>query len=153
MTTALALHGPGLGWLPRPLRSRDYWALAARFALIGPFVGGLPYVWMVISLPFMFVIGLGPALIAGMLYAAWWVTPGTRRPTPIWRAAVGAICGAVGCAVVAAGFSPSSPGMPFLILAAHGVPAALILALAMGAAKKQRAGNAVPARNEVHAEE
>jgi hypothetical protein len=125
--------------------------MAARFALIGPFVGGLPYVWMVISLPFMFVIGLGPALIAGMLYAAWWGAPGRRRPTPIWRAAVGAICGAVGCAVVAAGFSPGSPGMPFLILAAHGVPAAVILALAMGAAKKQRAGKGVPAHNNGHA--
>jgi hypothetical protein len=152
VTTTLALRGPGLSWLPQPLRSRDYWALVARFALIGPFVGGLPYVWLVISLPFMFVIGLVPALIAGMLYAAWWVAPGIRRPTPLWRAAVGAICGAVGCAVVAAGYSPGSAGLPFLVLAAHGVPAAIVLALATGTAKKMLAGKSAPAANEVHAQ-
>jgi hypothetical protein len=147
---ALTLHGPGLGWLPRSVRSRAYWALVARFALIGPFVGGLPYVWIVISLPFMFVIGLVPALITGMLYAAWWVAPGMRRPTPLWRAAVGAICGAVGCAVVAAGYSPGSAGLPFLVLAAHGVPAAIALALATGTAKNRLAGKGAQAANQVH---
>ena len=126
MNSALApwrawrLKGPNLGWLPKALRTRSYWALVARFALYGPFIGGLPYVWMVISLPFMFAIGVVPALVTGMLYAAWWVTPGARRPTPVWRAAVGAICGVLACAAVAAVFSPASPGMPFLVLATHG---------------------------------
>ena len=151
MTTALmVLRAPGLSWLPQSVRSQDYWALVTRFALIGPFVGGLPYVWLVISLPFMFVIGLVPALIAGMLYAAWWVAPGTRRPTPLWRAAVGAICGAAGCATLAAAYSPSSPGLPFLVLSAHGVPAAVILALATGIAKSKHAVKGALAPNEVH---
>lgn len=149
MTVVLMLRGPGLNWLPRPIRSRDYWSLVARFALFGPFIGGLPYVWLVISLPFMFVIGVIPALIAGMLYAAWWETPGARRPTPLWRAAVGAICGAVACAAVAASYSPGSPGLPFVVLAAHGVPAAIILALATGTAKCKRAVASMPATEEV----
>lgn len=130
MNAALALRGPGLGWLPRPLRSREYWAMVGRFAWLGPLIGGLPYVWLVVTLPFVFAIGLVPALIAGMLYAAWWLMPGVRRPTPVWRAVVGAICGAAGCAAVAAGFSPGSPGVPFMVLGVHGVPAAIALALA-----------------------
>lgn len=141
MTAAFALRGPGLHWLPQPIRTRGYWGLVTRFALIGPFVGGLPYIWMIVSLPFMFVIGLVPAFIAGMLYAAWWLTPGSRHPTPIWRGTVGAICGAAGCALVAAGYSPGSPGWAFLILAAHGVPAAGILALVTGT-KKRASGRA-----------
>lgn len=151
MNTALTLRGPGLGWLPSPVRSRGYWALVLRFALIGPFVGGLPYVWMVITLPFMFAIGVVPALVAGMLYAAWWMAPGTRRPTPLWRAAVGAICGAVACAVVAGGYSPGSPGLPFVVLAAHGVPAAVVLALVTGRARNTLADRNVPAGTEARA--
>lgn len=142
---AWRLKGPGLGWLPRPLRTRSYWALVARFALFGPFIGGLPYVWMVISLPFMFVIGVVPAFVTGLLYAAWWVSPGARRPTPLWRAAVGAICGVLACAAVAAGFSPASPGTPFVVLAMHGVPAAVVLALVTGSRRRQRTVRATSA--------
>jgi hypothetical protein len=127
VSTTLALRGPGWGWLPRPLRKREYWALVGRFAFFGPLIGGLPYAWLVITLPFVFAVGLAPALIAGMLYAAWRVTPSPRRPTPLWRATLGAICGTVGCAAVAWIVDPGTPGVPFVILAVHGVPAAIVL--------------------------
>ena len=130
MSITFALRGPGLDWLPRPLRTREYWALVGRFVLFGPLIGGLPYAWLIITLPLVFGIGLGPALIAGMLYAAWWVTPSPRRPTPLWRATLAAICAIAGCAAVAWMWDTGSPGVPFVILAVHGVPAAVVLGLA-----------------------
>jgi hypothetical protein len=130
VNTPLALRGPGWGWLPQPLQAREYWALVGRFAFFGPLIGGLPYVWLVVTLPFVFGIGLAPALVAGMLYAAWWVIPSPRRPSRLWRAAVGGICGAGGCAVVAVAVFPNNPGIAFMVLAAHGMPAVIVLALA-----------------------
>jgi len=137
VSTPLALRGPGWGWLPQPLQTREYWALVGRFTFYGPLIGGLPYAWLVITLPFVFGIGLAPALVAGMLYAAWWLMPSPRRPSRLWRAAVASICGAVGCAVMAVLVFPDSPGIPFMILAAHGVPAAIVLALAVRAEAKK----------------
>ena len=142
MSITLALRGPGWGWLPRPVRTREYWKLVGRFALFGPLIGGLPYVWLVITLPLVFGIGFVPALIAGMLYAAWWFRPALRRPNPLWRATLGAICGAAGCAVVACIVDPAVPGVPFLFLAVHGVPAAIALALVTGATPRKEACSA-----------
>jgi len=141
VSITLALRGPGSDWLPRPLRTRKYWALVGRFVLFGPLIGGLPYAWLIITLPLVFGIGLGPALIAGMLYAAWWVTPSPRRPTPLWRATLAAICAIVGCAAVAWIWDTGSPGVPFVILAVHGVPAAVVLGL-MTRAEPRRQGSA-----------
>ena len=130
MTLLPRLRGPGLGWLPLALRQRDYWAVVWRFALVGPLIGGLPYVWTVVTIPFAYALGLAPAAIAGALYAAWWVAPSTRAPSALWRAAVGAICGACGCALTALAISPASPNSTLLLLGLHGVPASTVLALA-----------------------
>ena len=134
-----SLHGPGWAWVPPALRQRAYWAMVGRFALFGPLIGGLPYVWLVIPIPFAYLFGLVPAMVAGMLFAAWWLAPSVRQPTAVWRATVGAVCGAAGCAVVAMAVSPSQPALPVVLLALHGVPAAMVLALATGRARRRHA--------------
>jgi hypothetical protein len=134
-----SLHGPGWGWAPTVLRQRAYWAVVGRFALFGPLIGGLPYVWMVITIPFAYMFGLVPATLAGLLYATWWLAPSVRKPTALWRATVGAVCGAVGCAAVALAVSPANPAFAVLLLGAHGVPAAIVLGLATGRAGRRLA--------------
>jgi hypothetical protein len=123
--------GPSLSWLPPVLRGRDYWRTVGRFALFGPLVGGLPYAWLVFTLPFIYLVGLLPALVAGLLYAAWLHAAGLRAPSAGWRAALGGLCGAAGCAAVAWAFEPRGPGLGpmFTLLAMHGVPAGVALAL------------------------
>jgi hypothetical protein len=134
------LHGPGWHWVPRVLRQRAYWAVVGRFALFGPLIGGLPYVWMLITIPGAYVFGLAPATVAGLLYAAWLLAASVRRPTALWRATVGAVCGAAGCAAVALAVSPAQPAFTVLLLGAHGVPAAIALALATGRAGQRHEG-------------
>ena len=129
MNIALRVATPGWDWLPPVLRSARYWRVVRRFALWGPLIGGAPYAALVITLPFIYLIGVLPATLAGMLFAAWLLAPGRRYPSGAWRAAVGMLCGALGCAVVALAFDMRQPLMPWAVLALHGVPAALLLAL------------------------
>lgn len=129
MTTRLRFAVPGLTWLPPVLRRRAYWRVVGRFALFGPLIGGLPYAWLMVTVPFVYAFGLVPAVLAGALYAAWWLAPGARVPGRGWRAALGALCGAAGCAAVALAWEPARPAETFLFLALHGVPAGLVMAL------------------------
>jgi len=105
-----------------------------RFAMFGPLIGGLPYAWTVIAIPFAYAIGIVPALIAGLAYGAWRHTQGARRPGARWRLAVGAASGAFAAALVglAFGLADGLNGGLFAagVVAAHGIPAAAILALA-----------------------
>ena len=148
MTTALTWAGPGWEWLPSVLRSARYWRMVGRFAIWGPLVGGIPYAWLVITLPFVYLFGLGPAVLAGMLFAAWLHAPGRRFPSAPWRAALGMLCGALACAVVAFAFDPRHPLGPWLFLSAHGVPAAVLLALSVSRRADRRtatqSGGGVP---------
>jgi peptidoglycan/LPS O-acetylase OafA/YrhL len=124
----LVPRGPGTAWLPKPLRTKSYWHMVGRFALLGPLIGGLPYAWLLITIPFVYVFGVVPATLAGLLYAAWWSRADNQQPNGLWRATVASISAAAACAFVALIYAPGSPGMPFLFLALHGVPAAAILA-------------------------
>ncbi|TXC67067.1 hypothetical protein FSC37_18940 [Piscinibacter aquaticus] len=63
-----------------------------RFVWLGPLVGVLPWAWLVVSVPLAYVVGAPAALIAGLLFAAWYHGAG-RTPTGPWRAAVGALAG------------------------------------------------------------
>jgi hypothetical protein len=72
---------PGLGWLPRPVREPAYAQLVIRWVWLGPLLGGLPYNLFVLPIPFSLLIGGGPALIAGLLFGAWWLAPQRRAPT------------------------------------------------------------------------
>ena len=95
----------------------------------GPLAGGLPYVWMVFTIPFVYVGGGPPALVAGLLYALW-QQRGQQEAASGWRrAGRGALCGLVGCAVfgpmVAGGHSDAL--WITAALALHGVPAGAIL--------------------------
>jgi hypothetical protein len=134
MSAILAIpqvRGPGIGWLPEVLRRRATWLTVWRFVWAGPLIGTLPYAWMVISLPFGYAIGLVPAAVAGLLFAAWYHGRG-RVPTWPWRAAVGALAGAGGAVVVALGMLLHVFGITWFhvgVVAVHGVPAALVLAL------------------------
>ena len=127
MIAVLVPRGPGTAWLPKPLRMKSYWRMVARFALLGPLIGGLPYAWLLITIPFVYAVGVVPAALAGLLYAAWWSRVAARQPTGLWRATVASISAAAACAFVALLYAPGSPGVPFLFLARHGVPAAAIL--------------------------
>ncbi|HEU5296693.1 MAG TPA: hypothetical protein VFU71_18065 [Burkholderiaceae bacterium] len=138
MNTTPSWAAPGWHWLPPVVRSTRYWRLVGRFAIWGPLIGGAPCAWMVITLPFIYLFGLGPAVLAGMTFAAWLLAPGRRYPDARWRAALGMLCGALGCAVVALALQPRHPLGAWVFLAAHGVPAALILALTLRRAPAAR---------------
>jgi hypothetical protein len=135
MSAALVLppvRGPGLGWLPEVLRQRAAWLTVWRFLWAGPLIGSLPYAWMLISLPFGYVIGALPAAVAGLLFAAWYHGQRGRAPTWPWRAAVGALAGVGGATFVALCMQvvwTSVEWFLVLVVAAHGVPAAMVLAL------------------------
>jgi hypothetical protein len=132
---AIPVRGPGWGWLPVVLRSRAYWREVGRFALWGPLIGGLPYALFIVTIPFVYAIGLVPAVLAGLLFAAWAARPNLALPPWPWRMAVGAMSGLAAALVVQlfmlahathanrAGFAA------FGIVALHGVPAAVVLAL------------------------
>jgi len=98
------------------------------FGFWGPLVGGLPYVWAVITIPFAYAFGLGPALICGLLYGLWrWRSP-LEGVGAWWRAGRGALCGLIGCVVCGLAYSRSLWDLwPVGILALHGVPAGAIL--------------------------
>jgi hypothetical protein len=126
------LRGPGIGWIPAALRQRETWRTVWRFAWAGPLVGAVPYLWMVISVPVAYFIGAVPALLAGLLFGAWYHGQAGRTPTWPWRAAIGALSGAgaaalVGLATLLAGRGFDAVWMA--VLAIHGVPAAVVLAL------------------------
>lgn len=135
MTALIALprvRGPGLGWLPAVWRQPATWLTVWRFLWAGPLIGGLPYAWMVISLPFAYAIGAGPAAVAGPLYAAWYHGQRGRTPTWPWRATVGALSGLGGATAMALGMLLGTQELQWFyvgIVAAHGVPAAIVLAL------------------------
>ena len=127
MIATLRVAMPGWEWVPPVLRSARYWRVVGRFAVWGPLIGGAPYAVFMVTLPFIYLFGLAPALIAGLLFAAWLHAPG-RHPHAAWRAVVGAICGALACAVTAFAFDLRHPLLPWAWLALHGVPAAALLA-------------------------
>jgi hypothetical protein len=135
MSTAFTLprvRGPGLGWLPAVLRQRATWLTVWRFLWAGPLIGSLPYAWMLISLPFGYAIGVVPAAAAGLLFAAWYHGQRGRVPTWPWRAAVGAMAGVGGATLVALGMLLVWLEVNWFyvgLVAAHGVPAALVLGL------------------------
>lgn len=131
-----------LPWrLPRVWCAGETWRTAGRFMAWGPLIGGVPYVWLLFPVPFAYAIGLVPAGVAGLLFGAWYHAPGRRVPGWPWRAAFGALAGAAVALLTYAGSSwwLARPD-PFwaLVVAAHGVPAATILALT------QRPGHRAP---------
>lgn len=126
------LRGPGLAWVPTVLRERVTWRTVWRFIWAGPLIGGLPYVWMLFTIPVAYAIGVVPAALAGLLFAAWYHGHAGRVPTWPWRAAVGALAG-LG-AVVLIGLATMLFGRSFdaflmAVWALHGVPAAAALGL------------------------
>jgi hypothetical protein len=72
--------------------------ILARYVLLGPAIGGAPYLWAVIGIPFAYALGAGPALVGGVLML-WWLRLGGRSaalPGPWHAAAFGALFGAIG---------------------------------------------------------
>jgi hypothetical protein len=126
------LRGPGLGWLPAVLQRRATWRTVWRFLWLGPLIGGAPYAWMLVTLPFIYVFGAVPALLAGLLFAAWYHGPQGRVPSGPWRAALGALAGLGAATLFALGQLLTLPTVNWFFVfavAAHGVPAATVLAL------------------------
>lgn len=123
---------PGLGWLPKAMRTAAYWRSVFRWVAWGPLIGGAPYNLFIIPIPFAYAIGAGPALLAGLLFAAWWHAPGARSPTWPWRLLFGSLCGAAGsllAALIYGAWSGSAVWSVASMLGWHGVPAGALLAL------------------------
>ncbi len=133
------VRGPGLGWLPAVLRRRATWRTVWRFAWLGPLVGVLPWAWLVLSIPFAYVLGGPAAVVAGLLFATWYHGVG-RTPTWPWRAAVGALAGLGAAAAVALlqVLTGSAHWGTVTLVAMHGVPAAVVLALLQKPARSPR---------------
>lgn len=127
----LAVRGPGWAWLPAVLRSRAYWGEVRRFALWGPLIGGAPYAVFIFSIPFVYMIGLLPALATGLLFAAWVTQPSTRTLPWPWRVAMAIACALLVAALAAAAMNSGDTPHWFWgsVIAVHGVPAATVLAL------------------------
>lgn len=128
-----SVRAPGLGWLPAVWRRAALWRTVGRFVVLGPLIGGAPYAVFVFPIPFAYLIGVLPALIAGMLFATWvHGSPAGRAPSWPWRLIVGTLCGAAPAllAVVPFVLLAERPDM-FMptVIAMHGVPAAAVLAL------------------------
>jgi hypothetical protein len=129
VNTTLRMAMPGWDWLPPALRSARYWRVVGRFALWGPLIGGAPYAVFVVTVPIVYLVGLVPAAVTGMLFGAWLLAPGRRYPSAAWRAALGMLCAALACAAIAWAIDRREPQVLGLVLALHDVPAALLLAL------------------------
>lgn len=126
-----ALHAPGLGWLPAVWRRAATWKTVLRFVLLGPLIGGAPYVIFIFPIPFAYALGTLPALVAGLLFASWYHGTG-RAPGAAWRALMGALAGGGAAAASALPFvlAATRPAWFMVgVVAVHGVPAALLLAL------------------------
>lgn len=127
---ALRVRAPGLAWLPAVLRQRATWRTVWRFVWLGPLVGVLPWAWLVVSIPFAYVLGGPAALVAGLLFATWYHRAG-RTPTWPWRAALGLLAG-LGATVAVALFQVMSGPFSWFyvaVVALHGMPAAMVMAL------------------------
>ena len=130
MSAALRVRGPGLDWLPAVLCQRATWRTVWRFVWLGPLVGVLPWAWLVVSIPFAYVVGGPAALVAGLLFATWYHGAG-RTPTWPWRAALGALAG-LGATAAVTLFQVLIGTVSWgyvAVVAVHGVPAAVVMAL------------------------
>lgn len=137
-----SFRAPRLGWLPAVWRRAATWKTVLRFVLLGPLIGGAPYVVFIFPIPFAYALGALPALVAGLLFASWYHAGG-RAPGAAWRALMGALAGA-GAAAASAGPLVLAAARPawFMVgvIALHGVPAAVVLALL----QKPAAGSHLP---------
>ncbi len=141
------LRGPGLAWIPAVLRERATWRTVWRFAWAGPLIGGLPYVWMLVTIPFAYAIGVVPAALAGLLFAAWYHGHAGRAPTWPWRAAVGALSGLGAAALIGLAtvlFGRGFGAFWMVVWALHGLPAAAVLGLMQRPTRTERAAGLNP---------
>jgi hypothetical protein len=132
-----ALRAPGLAWLPAVWRRQATWKTVLWFGFWGPLVGGLPYVWLLFPIPFAYFIGGLPALFTGLLFACW--AHAGPLPKAKWRALVGALCALAAAAVSVVPFVVAAERPEWFmpaVIALHGVPAAVVLALWWGRGRK-----------------
>jgi len=148
-----ALRAPGLGWLPAVWHRTAAWKTVLRFVLLGPLIGGAPYVIFVFPIPFAYALGVLPALLAGLLFASWYHRAG-RTPGAAWRALMGALAGGAAAAASAVPFVLAAERPAWFmvgVVAAHGVPAAVALALLQkpAASRLPRPGDGGPTPSRV----
>jgi hypothetical protein len=54
-----------------------------RAVMLGPLAGGVFYVWLVVTIPFIYIFGAGPAFMSGALFSMWLrAQPLVRWPGP-----------------------------------------------------------------------
>lgn len=122
------------GWtrVPAALRQRATWRMVWRFLWAGPLIGGLPYNWMLFPIPFAYLFGAVPAAVAGLLFGMAVYGGSVRWPSWRRRAVLGALCGAGAVAAVGLGTLIAGGRLDtdlLTLVALHGIPAAIVLAL------------------------
>ena len=118
---------------PAALRPITLWPIILSAVLIGPFVGGMPYLyWTIYSVVVAYAIGIVPALVGGTLFAFWLrAVPTADLPSGwkgAWKGALhGGFFGSTGCglcAIVLALFTGGGDGYGFyLFVILHGLVA------------------------------
>ena len=105
------------------------WPIILSAALMGPFIGGIPYLyWTIYSLVVAYAIGFVPAILGGTLFA-FWLRSASRVDLPsAWKGGFhGAFFGATGCglcAIVLASFNAGGDVYGFcLFVVLHGLVA------------------------------
>lgn len=112
---------PPIPWMNR---LRLFLALTVWCSALGPLIGGAPYNWMILAIPYAYMIGGLPAVIGGGLFSLVVASLHPRvRYTRARRAVLGAACGVIGCYV--AGWVTGIEGWVLMI---YGVPAGAICA-------------------------
>ena len=92
---------------PPALRPITLWPIILSAVLIGPFVGGMPYLyWTIYSVVVAYAIGIVPALVGGTLFAFWLrAVPTADLPSGwkgAWKGALhGGFFGSAGCGLCA----------------------------------------------------
>lgn len=127
---------PPLGLVHASLGGPPFWRTVGGIVLVGPMVGGAPWVWTIIGIPFAYVLRFYPALLGGVIYALWFHAPARREFPWYARAVVGGVIGAAACIIVAFVFVAIAGGiardhdlyMACTLLAPHGLLAGAVLA-------------------------
>ncbi|HEX9810778.1 MAG TPA: hypothetical protein VGA88_01645 [Burkholderiales bacterium] len=108
-------------------RIRLFAILTVWSTALGPLIGGAPFNWTIVIIPYSYLIGGLPAFFGGVLYALVVASRRSRaRFTRLSRLVLGAVCAAAGC-YVASLISFGSGALGVLMM--FGVPAGAICAL------------------------
>ncbi len=123
------------------------WTIILSAAVIGPFVGGMPYLyWTIYSLVVAYAVGFIPAILGGTLFA-FWLRSASRVDLPsAWKGGLhGAFFGSTGCGLCASIFAFFNAGGDAyglcLFVVLHGLGAGFLVGGVITNCNNRRARN------------